>query len=240
MREAIQLAFGYVLIEVPWYLLACVPFMGRRRISKRGIYLLAALMAAFRAATAFVLVLGVPNWHEYTALAYLPYYILLAALFLRAFRVSPARLAYVFLLVYSISTCVNQFAVSVLQLSFPGRRISMSAFPPLTVLIFGIFLALLPFLYRFFKGSLRQAVEELDTRSVLLLCVTPPDLRRGRAGVHDLRRPAAGKDGGAHGAPSAPLHGGDRELFGEPADAAGRGRAAAQRARAGNPACRPG
>lgn len=173
MREAIQLALGYVLGEAPWYLLACVPFMGRRRVSKRGIYLMALFMMAFRAATAFVLVLGVPDWRSWAALAYVPYYILLVALFLCAFRASPARLFYVFLLIYAISTCVNQVTLVILQLLFPQRQIAMSTFPLLTAFMLAVFLALLPFLYRFMKGSLRQAVEELDTRSILLLCVSP-------------------------------------------------------------------
>lgn len=173
MRQAVFLAFGYVFSEVPWYLLACVPFWNRRRVSVRTVWLLAAFMAAFRAATAFVLVLAVPDWHTYTGPAYLIYYILLAALFIRAFRVSPVRLGYVFLLVYSISTCINQFSAGTLQLLFPDQHIAMSAFPLLTVLQFALFLALLPFLYRFFKGGLRAAVEGLDTRSILLLCVTP-------------------------------------------------------------------
>lgn len=173
MREAIQLAFGYVLGEAPWYLLACVPFMGRRRVSKRDIYMMALFMMAFRAATAFVLVLAVPDWRSWAALAYVPYYILLVALFICAFRTSPARLFYVFLLIYAISTCVNQITLVILQLLFPQRQIAMSTFPLLTAFMLAVFLALLPFLYRFMKGSLRQAVEELDTRSILLLCVSP-------------------------------------------------------------------
>lgn len=173
MQTAVQLALGYVFGDVPWYLLACVPFMGRRRISRRGVYLLAAFMALFRAACGFVLMLGVPDWQAYTGAAYLVTYILLAALFLLAFRVSPARLLYVYLLVYSISTCLNQITVGTLTVLFPGQRISLSAFPLLTVVQFVVFLLLLPFLYRLFRGSLKQAVEELDTRSILLLCVTP-------------------------------------------------------------------
>ncbi len=173
MREAIQLALGYVFVDVPWYLLACIPFMDRRRISKRNIYLLAAFMAAFRAACGLILVLGVPNWRAYVWVAYLATYLLLALLFLLAFRVSPARLFYVYLLVYSISTCINHASSAALQYLFPGQRISVSAFPLLTVVCFGCFLLLLPLLYSFFKGSLKRAVETLDTRSLLLLCITP-------------------------------------------------------------------
>lgn len=173
MRQAVLLAFGYVFCETPWYLLACVPFWHQRRVSKRTIYLLAAFMAAFRAATAFVLVLAVPDWRTHTSLAYLIYYALLIALFFRAFRISPVRLFYVFLLVYSISTCINQFSAGVLQLMFPNQYIALSMFPLLTVLQFSLSLLLFPFLYRFFKGGLRSAVEGLDTRSILLLCITP-------------------------------------------------------------------
>ena len=173
MQAAIYLAFGYVLMESPWYILACVPFWNQRRVSKKVIGLMAFFMIAFRAATAFVLVLAVPNWLNYTMYGYLLNYALLIALFFRAFCVSPIRLFYVFLLLYSISSCINNLSVGCLRFLFPGMSVTMSTFPLLTVVVFGIFLLLLPLLYRFFKGSLRRAVEGLDWKSILLLCVTP-------------------------------------------------------------------
>ena len=173
MQAAIYLAFGYVLTETPWYILACVPFWNQRRVSKKVIGLMAFFMIAFRAATAFVLVLAVPNWLNYTMCGYLLNYALLIPLFFLAFRVSPIRLFYVFLLLYSISSCINNLSVGCLRFLFPGKSVTMSTFPLLTVVQFGIFLLLLPLLYRFFKGSLRRAVEGLDWKSILLLCVTP-------------------------------------------------------------------
>lgn len=173
MQEAIQLALGYVLGECPWYLLACVPFMGRRRVSQRSLCLMVVFMMVFQVATAFLLVLAVPDWRAHAALAYVPNHLLLIALFICAFRASPVRLFYVFLLVYSSSTCVNQTTMAILQLLFPQRHISMSTFPLLTAFMVSVLLALLPVLYPFMRGSLRRAVEELDTRSILLLCVSP-------------------------------------------------------------------
>ena len=71
MGTAANLAFGYVFSEVPWYFVACLPFWEQRRVSKRTIGLMAALMIAVRVSSALVLVLAVPNWRTYTAVAYL-------------------------------------------------------------------------------------------------------------------------------------------------------------------------
>lgn len=173
MGTAANLAFGYVFSEVPWYFVACLPFWEQRRVSKRTIGLMAALMIAVRVSSALVLVLAVPNWRTYTAVAYLIEYALLITLFLVAFKASPIRLFYVFLLVYSTSTCVNELSHGSLQTLFPDANVSLAGFPLLTVVEFVGFLVLLPFTYRFFKGSLRAAVERLDRKSILLLCVTP-------------------------------------------------------------------
>ncbi|EEG75312.1 GHKL domain-containing protein [[Clostridium] hylemonae] len=173
MNTAIQLAARYILSEVPWYFLACVPFLKQRRVSRTVIGLMAAFMIAFRAASAFVLVLAVPNWLNYTAYAYLLNYLLLITLFIRAFRVSAVRLFYVFLLMYSISTCINQIAYGSLFYLFPYKAAGVPRFTLLTVMQFAGSLIVMPFLYRFCKGSLQTALEQLDKKSILLLCVTP-------------------------------------------------------------------
>lgn len=173
MREAIQLAIGYILLDTPWYLMACAPFMGSLRIRKATLLSWVVGIALLRGASVFLLALFLPDQQDYETLLYIVYYAVLITMFFLAFRISPVRLFYVFLLVYTISTCINQISAGVLRFLFPNERINMSDFPLLTAMDFAVTLLLLPFLYRFFKGRLRQAIENLDTKSIMLLCVTP-------------------------------------------------------------------
>jgi len=173
MSEALNMALAYLLLDTPWYLMACVPFMNSLRIRRKMLLVLVIGTAILRTLSVFLLVAYVPDWRSYESALYIAYYIVLIAMFLLAFRVSPARLIYVFLLVYALSTGIDQITAGVLRFIFPDQRVSISVFPLLTAAEFAITLLLFPWLYRFFKGRLRQAVEGLDTKSILMLCITP-------------------------------------------------------------------
>lgn len=173
METALNLGFGYVLIDLPWYMMACIPFKNLRRCSRTVLRLMFVFMTLFRFACGFVLVLCVPDWRNYTWLTYAMTYILLFTFFVCAYRVSLVRLLYVYLLIYTVSTCINQVVLIVLQMLYPDVRMSLSEFPLMSATIFVVVLLLLPVMIPFLRGSLRRAVDTLDVKSLLLLCIVP-------------------------------------------------------------------
>lgn len=172
-RTALLLSLGHLITEVPWYFLACAPFLDGLRIKRRSLRILAAAIIIARAASDVILVFAAQDWASLVPIQYIIYFGVLAASLLFAFRVSPARLIYVYLMVHSVSTFINFTVAHALMMLFPEADVGLSTFPPYSITVIIIVALCYPFLLRFFRGRLKQAIELLDTKTVRLLCIPP-------------------------------------------------------------------
>ena len=170
------LLYGAALLlsDTPWYLMACVPFADRARLNKRSIFLLGLCAGLIKAVSGGLLVVFLPDtWRDWNLVHYMAHTLLLLLFYLLAFEVEPAKLAYTLLLLQAISTTVNFTASAVVAPFYPGVRLSVAYTPAYVAAItVGNTLAY-PFVWRFFKGRLKEAFAELPAGSIWLLCLTP-------------------------------------------------------------------
>lgn len=166
------LLYGAALLlsDTPWYLMACVPFADQARLKKRSIFLLGLFAGLVKAVSGGLLVALLPDtWRNWNLIHYVAHTLLLLLCYLLAFEVKRAKLVYTLLLIQAISTTVNLPAAAAVAPFYPGVRISV-AYTPAYVAAIAVGNALAyPFVWRFFKGRLKDAFAELPAERICLL-----------------------------------------------------------------------
>jgi signal transduction histidine kinase len=88
------------------------------------------------------------------------------------FRAHIVKVLYTMLLVFSFATFVNFTTIMAVTLISPGAALAITT--SYFTMIIPVLLALvLPFAYKFFKNTLRDAFNELTNKNIFYLCVTP-------------------------------------------------------------------
>lgn len=170
--EALRVGVLAFLLNTPYYLLCCVPFLPMLRVRKRllvGMMLLTgAAMALYYALRQTVL----PGLVPYQIPVVLAFYVLYFVQYKLYFNVPTPKLLYIFLVAQAYSTVLNVAAKFIDVQLFPGH-ISTIAATSYSLIVLGLMALTYPFLYRFFKGRLRRAFEQLPARSFWQLCIAP-------------------------------------------------------------------
>lgn len=170
--EALRIGFFQFWHNVPYFLLCCAPFLPELRVSRRVLgastVLTGLLIAAYYALreTAF------PALRTYHDLILLGFYGLYYLQYQRYFRVRPARLLYVFLVVQAYSTAINVVCKFVDVRLFPGHFAKVTA-TSYSLMVMALMAASLPFVWRFFTGRLRTAFASLPDEGFWRFLVTP-------------------------------------------------------------------
>lgn len=173
MDNALLYGVNLFVVDVPWYVIACVPFMKNRHMDKWLMTVIIIGLGLLNSVVGFLMVVYIPNWRDLRWVHYLAQVALLLIFYYIAFRLPVPKLLYTILLLQAISTAVNFLAYSVLVPFYPNTSIGMSTTPAYLLAVMGGNLFAVPISWIFFKGRLRQAFEELPLKSILLLCMTP-------------------------------------------------------------------
>lgn len=170
--EALRIGALAFLLNTPYYLLCCVPFLHRLRVRKAllvGMMLLTGVgMAVYYALRETIL----PGLAPYQAIIMLGFYALYFVQYRLYFDVPTPKLLYIFLVAQAYSIVLNVMAKFIDIQLFPGH-ISTLAATSYALIVLGLMALTYPFLYRFFSGRLRRAFEQLSAKSFWQLCVTP-------------------------------------------------------------------
>ena len=133
-----------------------------------------ATSVLLKAIAAALLLYSLPDtWRNYSAMLYIGHLCIVLCIYIACFRLTPAKLLYTLLFLQAASTTVNFTASAVIAPFFPGIRVSMTTVPAYTVAMGLGNLIAIPIVWRFFKGRLYAAFEELDNKTLWLLCLPP-------------------------------------------------------------------
>ena len=170
--EALRVGALTFLLNTPYYLLCCVPFLPMLRVRKRllvGMMLLTGVgMAVYYALRQTVL----PGLAPYQMLVILGFYAFYFLQYKLYFNVAVPKLLYIFLVAQAYSTVLN-VAAKFIDVQFFPEHIGVIAATSYSLIVLGLMALTYPLLFRFFSGRLRRAFEQLPAKSFWQLCITP-------------------------------------------------------------------
>jgi len=172
MSIAFYYAFGTFLTDASLYFLATVPFWGHERIKKSLILPIFANVLFVRAAAAYVFAAFVPDGLVWDLYFYLAYMIVILTGYFICYKIHIAKLLYTMLILMLIGTLVNYLSYFAASPFHTEQMIVYATLPNLitTAVAWAI---VLPFAYRLFKSTFRNAFTILSIKSILVLCIMP-------------------------------------------------------------------
>lgn len=173
MREELLLALARFGSDVPWYIVGCAPFMDNLRVRKRILLLMILGVGSVRALSNYILVKFVPDYRNYLGWEYVVFTGIIIIFYIFAMRVRVMQLVYVMLLLQSLATTVNYLAYVVNVPFYPGKTIRASTTPSYTISIIVGSVVFSVLTWYFFRGQLKDALNVLTDRMIILLCVSP-------------------------------------------------------------------
>lgn len=173
MREALLLSIGRLICTTPWFIICCVPFYPRRRVSRRVMVSVITGSSLVFFFCNFLLRLRFGNYAAHASPMFLILYFVMVGFFIWGFRVAVVKLLYVFLLVQAVSTAINYTAAILLKPFYKGIRISLQNTLSYSLMILLLTMLLTPGIWYFFTHQLREAIENLQNRDFWLLCIPP-------------------------------------------------------------------
>lgn len=173
MDNPILYGVGLLVADLPWYIMAVIPFGEQARFKRWVIVLIGGLVGLLKAFSGALLAMLVANWRDWNFVHYLVHTLLLLTLYSVCFKVDFAKLIYMLLLLQAIATTVNFSACTVVAAIHPGVQIALSRTPAYTLAIAAGNLIACPIVWRFFRGSLKTAFREISAKNFWFLCVQP-------------------------------------------------------------------
>lgn len=172
MGDSVRIFVFSFLINLPCYLLCCVPFFPKLKVRKRTIITMIVsttlCVAAYYALRNYYL----PQHQWLDSFVIVLFYIIYMVEYILSFRISLPKLLYIFMVVQAYSNIINVTAKYINVKIFPEDERVIAAVP-YSCIILGMMLVTSPLLYRFFKKGIEPAVDELGDRSFWMLCITP-------------------------------------------------------------------
>ena len=172
MNEGLRMGMVIFLLNAPHYLLCCVPFYPQLRVRRSVLYLgivvTALLMAVYYGLRATVM----PYLGDYHDLIMVAFYLCYLLQYKRYFDISLPKLLYIFFFAQAYSTVLNVLGKFVDVRFFPDHiaQIGATSYALIVLLMMAL---TYPLLFRFFRGKLRRAFDQLPSHSFWLLCLTP-------------------------------------------------------------------
>lgn len=173
MIEALTAATSVFLVDIPWFVLCCVPFMPMRKIERRTMawriflvslvcYLIVFCAVLFKEGNPLQLL----NWIR--IIMYLP----MLLVFFRSFEVGWWKILYVFFFEQAVATEVNLLAYLTTNHVFhQSSSLTTGLWLPLNVWL--LLLIIYPALWVFFRRQIRPAMQLLSETQVRNLCSVP-------------------------------------------------------------------
>ncbi|MGL9728549.1 sensor histidine kinase [Enterococcus sp. DIV0756] len=173
MREALNAAMCIFLMDIPWFVLCCVPFMPMRKIERKTMAWRIFLVSL----ACFLIVFSVTLLKEGNPLQLLNQvrivmHGLMILVFFRSFDVGWWKILYIFFFEQGVASEVNLLAyLSTTQVFHQDSSLTESLWLPLNVWL--ILLLVYPVLWWFFRGPMRQAMQLLSETQIRSLCSVP-------------------------------------------------------------------
>lgn len=172
MRDSIRIFIFSFLMNLPYYLLCCVPFFPKLRVSKRTVITMivstTVFVGLYYALRNYLFPDG--RWMEQIALPI--FYLAYMVQYIYCFQINLPKLLYIFLVVQAYSNIINFTAKYIDVRLFPDDEMVLAA-TPYGCIALGIMALSFPFLYRFLKNKIQTSIDELEDRSFWMLCITP-------------------------------------------------------------------
>ena len=164
---------GNFITDIPWYIMATVPFRGHERFKLSRVLALLSFMALLPATVGGLIMAFMPEnriWEEYHFVLHMS---LLPVAYYACFKVHITKLIYVILQAIMLAASIASMSNLVVSAWLPDRGITLIGEPAWIFTAMLLSAVVVPLMYRYFKGALRQALFELNPKSVLSLCIVP-------------------------------------------------------------------
>ena len=172
MPEPIRLALSVFLLNAPYYALCCVPYIKHLQVKLRTLVLMVALTTVVMCICTALFITYVPWWRAANTLFLTVFYVIYFVQYKLYFRVSAAKLLYVFLVVQAFSNMLNVTGKFIDVQFFPGH-LSMVNTTSYTLIVLVLLAVIGPFLLLFFRRGLCAAADILTSKTFWWLCITP-------------------------------------------------------------------
>lgn len=161
------------LMDIPWFILCCVPFMPMRKIERKTMAWRIFLVSLICSLIVFcALLLKRDDPLQLLNLLRLVMYLLMLLVFFRSFDVGWWKIIYVFLFEQAVATEVNLLAYLSTSHFFQQDHSLLENFrQPISAWL--ILLVVYPALWYFFRQHLRPAMQLLTEIQIRNLCVVP-------------------------------------------------------------------
>lgn len=166
-------AIGIIAANVPWYIIALVPFQGYERINRKAAVVIILSVALLRALGAGLICAYVEDWKTWDTYFLLLYTCLQLGAYYLCFRIELSKLLYTLLMLIVLANTANFLANMIVRPFYPDPAIVIAAHPVWIGVVMIIIGCAFPFVYNAAKGLLRSAFAELPARSFRPLCVIP-------------------------------------------------------------------
>jgi len=164
---------GNFVSDIPWYVMALVPFWGSERINKKAVIAIFIAFPLLRASVGGILYAFLPDWEMWDQIYYIFHTCFNIAAYYFCFKVNVSKLLYTMLLMVTLGTSVNSLAHMAVQPFLTDTGLIIVAQPAWIAAVALLNACLLPFVYRLAKGRLRRAFTELSAKSILSMCIVP-------------------------------------------------------------------
>lgn len=158
--------------NAPCFLLCCLPIMPKLRIKPKTLYVIIALNAM--AISTYYIVRETFFW-QYRWLdteIILLFYVAYIYQYKKCFDVDFSKLLYIFLIVQAFSNILN-IAAKYLSIIFYPEEAMVFVAPSYMVFLLILLVISYPFVFYLLKYKLKDALDELSSRSFRKLCITP-------------------------------------------------------------------
>lgn len=172
MSDSIRIVISSFILNSPFYLLCCIPFLPKLRIKRKSLYTVIVLNVLGISAYYMVREYLFPQYRAMDTIVILFFYAFYMYEYKKCFDTDISKLAYVFLIVQAYSNIIN-IASKYLSAHFFPEEATIYAAPSYTLFLFAFTLLSYPFVYYLLKNKLQNALDELPSRSFWQLCITP-------------------------------------------------------------------
>jgi len=171
IHNAILESIGYFVTNLPYLTLLCALFWQQRRVSAAMVYLAMFGFTLLHEVISYFLIITFDIAH--TEIQLLFFVADCVVLLMLLFRVSVWKALYSYLLVRAIYIAIINLVQIVFMLVRPDERVGFDNEPLFTLAVLLCSMAAMPFMWRYFTGTLREAFAEQDEKTLRQLCVPP-------------------------------------------------------------------
>ena len=172
MPDFLRIFINLFFLNAPHYVLCSVPFFPDLRVKKRTVISMILATAVVLSTCRTLLRLYLPDPYQFDTLVLVVFYLLYFIQYKFCFRVSTAKLLYIFFVVQEYSSLLN-VAGKFIELQFFPDRITQGSTLLYTLIVVLEMVATYPFLFWFFKRIFSRVFHEYADKGFWKLCIAP-------------------------------------------------------------------